>query len=169
VIGLAYLQESPAIGAVSRKETAVYVSAGFGSSARWAADRPRSAMTSPTVLIVDDDPIVLTLLRTTLPSYGLLCEAVDIGRDALRLIREEQPHAVVLDINMPGLDGYGVLSAIRAEKLPTLVILLSARQQEEDVLRGFQLGADDYLVKPFNPPELVARIKRLLLPTAKAA
>jgi DNA-binding response OmpR family regulator len=62
-----------------------------------------------------------------------------------------------------------VLSAIRAEKLPTLVILLSARQQEEDVLRGFQLGADDYLVKPFNPPELVARIKRLLLPTAKAA
>ena len=155
--------------AVSRKETAAYGSAGPESSARWAAAGPRRAMTSPTVLIVDDDPIVLTLLRTTLRSYGLGCETVDNGRDALRLIREEKPHAVVLDINMPGLDGYGVLSAIRAEKLPTLVVLLSARQHEDDVLRGFHLGADDYLVKPFNPPELVARIKRLLLLTAKAA
>jgi two-component system response regulator MtrA len=70
---------------------------------------------------------------------------------------------------MPGLDGFGVLSAIRAEELPTVVVMLSAGQHEEDVLRGFQLGADDYLVKPFNPAELVARIKRLLLITAKAA
>ena len=109
------------------------------------------------------------MLRTTLRNFGLACEAVDNGRDALRLIRDEKPHVVVLDINMPGLDGFGVLSAIRTEKLPTLVVLLSARQQEEDVLRGFQLGADDYIAKPFNPPELVARIKRLLLLTAKAA
>jgi len=63
---------------------------------------------------------------------------------------------------MPGMDGYEVLSAIRAEQIPSQVMLLTARQQENDVLRGFQLGADDYLVKPFNPLELVARIKRLL-------
>jgi DNA-binding response OmpR family regulator len=63
---------------------------------------------------------------------------------------------------MPQSDGFEVLTAIRAEKLPTVVIMLSARQQEPDILRGFQLGADDYLIKPFNPLELVARVKRLL-------
>jgi CheY-like chemotaxis protein len=155
--------------AVSRKERAASVSAAPEASPRWAAAGPRRATTSPTVLIVDDDPVILTLLRTTLRSCGLGCETVDNGRAALRLIREEKPNAVVLDVNMPGFDGYEVLSAIRAEELPIRVVLLTARQQEEDVLRGFHLGADDYLVKPFNPPELVARIKRLLLPTAKAA
>jgi CheY-like chemotaxis protein len=154
--------------AISRKETATTVSAGLESSAGRATEG-HGRISSPTVLIVDDDPVIRTLLRTTLRSYGLGCEAIDNGRDALRMIREEKPHAVVLDVNMPGLDGYGVLSAIRAENLPTVVVMLSARQQEEDVLRGFRLGADDYLVKPFSPPELVARIKRLLLLTAKAA
>jgi DNA-binding response OmpR family regulator len=70
---------------------------------------------------------------------------------------------------MPGLDGYEVLSAVRADNLPTLVVMVTARQQEHDVLRGFQLGADDYLVKPFNPPELLARIKRLLRQSGRAA
>jgi two-component system response regulator AdeR len=120
-------------------------------------------------VVVDDDPIILALLRSTLRNCGMQCETVDNGTDALRLIRGEKPHVVVLDVNMPGLDGYEVLSAIRAEKLPTLVMLVTARQQEHDVLRGFQLGADDYLVKPFNPPELVARIKRLVRQTAKTA
>jgi hypothetical protein len=67
------------------------------------------------------------------------------------------------------LDGYGVLSVVRAEKLPTKVILVTARQQEQDILRGFQLGADDYLVKPFNLLELVARINRLLRQPSQAA
>lgn len=134
-----------------------------------AAEEPRRAIASPSVLVVDDDPIILSLLRTTLQNYGMQCETVDNGGDALRLIRKEKPDVVVLDVNMPGLDGYEVLSTVRAENLPTLVVLVTARQQEHDVLRGFQLGADDYLVKPFNPPELVARIKRLLRSTAKAA
>jgi CheY-like chemotaxis protein len=125
--------------------------------------------TSSKVLIVDDDRIVLSLVRTTLQNYGMRCETVNNGNDALRLIRQQNPDVVVLDVNMPGLDGYEVLSRIREENLPTLVVLVTARQQEHDVLRGFQLGADDYLVKPFNPPELVARIKRLLRSTAKAA
>ena len=63
---------------------------------------------------------------------------------------------------MPELDGYEVLTAIRADRLPTLVVMLSARQQESDIVKGFQLGADDYLIKPFSPLELVARVKRLL-------
>jgi len=60
------------------------------------------------------------------------------------------------------MDGYQVLSSIRAEKLPVRVVLLTARQQETDIIRGFTLGADDYIVKPFNPLELAARLKRLL-------
>jgi DNA-binding response OmpR family regulator len=63
---------------------------------------------------------------------------------------------------MPGLDGYEVLTAVRGEGIPVRVLLLTARQQESDVIRGFALGADDYVVKPFSPMELVARMKRLL-------
>jgi len=63
---------------------------------------------------------------------------------------------------MPGMNGYEVLSAIRAEKLPVRVLLLTARHDEKDILRGFSLGADDYVVKPFSVLELVARLKRLL-------
>jgi DNA-binding response OmpR family regulator len=73
-----------------------------------------------------------------------------------------RPDAAVLDVNMPGMDGYAVLSAIRQEGIPLRVLLLTARQQESDVIRGFTLGADDYVVKPFSPMELVARLKRLL-------
>jgi two-component system alkaline phosphatase synthesis response regulator PhoP len=62
---------------------------------------------------------------------------------------------------MPGMDGYEVLAALRKESLPVRVMLLTARQQESDVIRGFSLGADDYVVKPFSPMELVARLKRL--------
>jgi len=154
---------------VSRKETAASCAPGRESPARKATEEPRHAMTGPTVLIVDDEPVILALLEMTLRKNGLRCGTADNGLDALRLIRTEQPRVVVLDVNMPGLDGYGVLAAVRAEKLPALVILLTARQREEDILRGFQLGADDYLVKPFNPPELLARIKRLLYLTDKAA
>jgi len=65
---------------------------------------------------------------------------------------------------MPGMDGYEVLSAARLEAIPVRVLLLTARQQEADITRGFTLGADDYLIKPFNPPELVARVRRFLRP-----
>jgi len=156
--------------AIARKATAASVADRAPEAfARATAEEPRGPITIPRVVVVDDDPIILTLLRATLRNNGLQCETVDNGTDALRLIRGEKPHVVVLDVNMPGLDGYEVLSAIRAENLPALVVLVTARQQEHDVLRGFQLGADDYLVKPFNPPELVARIKRLLRQTTKAA
>ena len=90
------------------------------------------------------------------------CETANNGRSALEIIRTSQPNAAVLDVNMPAMDGYEVLSAIRSEGLHVRVILLTARQQESDVIRGFTLGADDYMVKPFGPMELVARIKRLL-------
>jgi DNA-binding response OmpR family regulator len=155
---------------ISRKAAAAPLAAAAPErAAPEAAAEPSPAVTSPSVLVVDDDTIILTLLRTILLNHGMQCETVDNGTDALRLIRQKKQQVVVLDVNMPGLDGYGVLSAIRAEKLPTLVVLVTARQQEQDILRGFQLGADDYLVKPFNPLELVARIKRLLRQPSQVA
>lgn len=114
------------------------------------------------VLIADDDPTVLALVRTALENFGMECTTATDGPEALAAIRSRKPHAAVLDVNMPGMDGYAVLAAIRSDQLPVRVMLLTARQQESDVLRGFTLGADDYVVKPFSPMELVARLKRLL-------
>jgi CheY-like chemotaxis protein len=115
------------------------------------------------VLVVDDEPAVLSLVCTTLESFGMSCIEASDGAQALELVRSHRPEAAVLDVNMPGMDGYEVLAAIRRDGLPTRVMLLTARQQESDILRGFTLGADDYVVKPFSPMELVARLKRLLV------
>ena len=114
------------------------------------------------VVIADDDSTVLLLVRTALQNFGMDCQSASDGPQALELIRKVRPHVAVLDVNMPGMDGYAVLSAIRQESIPSRVLLLTARQQESDVIRGFTLGADDYVVKPFSPMELVARLKRLL-------
>jgi CheY-like chemotaxis protein len=114
------------------------------------------------VVIADDDPAVLALVRTALENFGMDCRPASDGASALEAIRQTRPHAAVLDVNMPGMDGYEVLAAVRREELPVRVLLLTARQQESDVIRGFTLGADDYVVKPFSPMELVARLKRLL-------
>jgi DNA-binding response OmpR family regulator len=127
-----------------------------------AASAPSAIIGRPRVLIADDDPTVLTLVRTALQNFGMDCQTASDGVQALAAIRSLRPHAAVLDINMPGMDGFEVLSAVRAEQFPGRVLLLSARQQESDVIRGFTLGADDYVIKPFSPMELVARLKRLL-------
>jgi DNA-binding response OmpR family regulator len=116
----------------------------------------------PRVAIADDDPTVLSLVRTALANFGMECYTAADGPSALDTIRRYRPHAAILDVNMPGMDGYEVLSAVRAEEIPSRILLLTARQRESDVIRGFTLGADDYVVKPFSPMELVARMKRLL-------
>ena len=128
---------------------------------------PRAALSGAVagkirVVVVDDDPTVLALVRTALQNFGMECYMAADGPSALDTIRRQRPHAVVLDVNMPDMDGYEVLAAIRREGIPVRVLLLTARQQEGDVLRGFALGADDYVVKPFSPMELVARLRRLL-------
>jgi two-component system, cell cycle response regulator DivK len=114
------------------------------------------------VLVADDDPAVLAMVRTTLENFGMECLTAADGPSALDLARSRRPSGAVLDVNMPGMDGYEILAAIRKDEIPMRILLLTARQQESDVLRGFRLGADDYVVKPFNPMELVARMKRLL-------
>ena len=124
---------------------------------------PKAAAGRTRVLVADDDSIVLALVRTALQNFGMECHAAADGPKALDAARSWRPQAAILDVNMPGMDGYEVLAAIRAENLPVRVMLLTARQQESDVIRGFTLGADDYVVKPFSPLELVARLKRLIL------
>jgi len=115
------------------------------------------------VLIADDDMTVRMLVRSALQSAGIRSRMACNGSEALQMLREFRPTAAILDVNMPEMDGYEVLAALRNESIPARVILLTARQQESDITRGFTLGADDYVVKPFNLAELVARLKRFLL------
>jgi two-component system cell cycle response regulator DivK len=127
------------------------------------AAAPRKGIGARTrVLVADDDPTVLALVRTALENFGMECQVAADGRKALEMARRWRPQAAILDVNMPGMDGYEVLAALRAENLPVRVMLLTARQRESDIIRGFTLGADDYVVKPFSPMELVARLKRLI-------
>lgn len=125
---------------------------------------PATEESSPLVIAADDDATTRVIVTAVLKNSGLSCKAVEDGQQALAAASELHPKAMVLDINMPKLDGFEVLAALRREpataRLP--VVLLTARQQEADVLRGFALGASDYVVKPFNPMELAARLKRLL-------
>ena len=116
----------------------------------------------PTAVVVDDTDADRRLAQTLLEHAGYTVTVCGDGRAGLELIKRETPDLVIADLITPGMDGYEVLAAIRAETLPVRVLLLTARQQESDIIRGFTLGADDYVVKPFSPMELVARLKRLL-------
>jgi CheY-like chemotaxis protein len=114
-------------------------------------------------VVADDDATVVSSVRTMLENFGVECITAVDGRQALDLIRQRRPDVAVLNANMPNMDGLEVLAAIRKESIPTRILLLTARQKEDDIIRGFSLGADDYVVKPFNPMELAARVKRLLV------
>jgi CheY-like chemotaxis protein len=129
---------------------------------------PRPAEAAPQegsrqeVLIADDDEDIRKLVQTVLKSHGLNCLTASTGTEALWMVHRHRPRAVILDVNIPGMDGFELLAEIRRESIPTRVIMLTGRQQDRDIVRGFELGADDYVVKPFNPRELVLRIGRLL-------
>jgi CheY-like chemotaxis protein len=123
---------------------------------------PREVDRESEVLLADDDLTVRMVTRTLMQNAGIKCRMACDGIEALQAIRDCRPTAAIIDVNMPGMDGYEVLAAVRQEMLPVRIILLTARQQESDITRGFTLGADDYVVKPFNPPELLARVKRYL-------
>jgi CheY-like chemotaxis protein len=155
--------------ALSRKEAARAVAAPAVAAAV-RAGAPQVPVngsnnhTNSEVLVADDDMTVRLIVRSALENAGIKCRMAATGPEALQILRDCRPCAAVLDVNMPGMDGYEVLSAARLEAIPVRVLLLTARQQEADITRGFTLGADDYLIKPFNPPELVARLRRFLRP-----
>jgi CheY-like chemotaxis protein len=118
----------------------------------------------PALVIADSDPASLTLVETVLTQEGVECHVADSGSLALELIKATTPDAVILEVTLPGADGFQLLAEIRRDPAlaSMVVILLTSRQAEADVLRGFSLGADDYVTKPFSPLELAARLKRAL-------
>ncbi len=119
---------------------------------------------APLVLIADDDPAMVALVEATLKNHGLACHATGDGLAALRLVRDLMPDVVVLDIKMPGMDGFEVLEAVRREPFSDRlrVLLLTGCDDSSAVQRGSALRADGYLVKPLSPIVLLNRIKRLL-------
>lgn len=122
-------------------------------------------MTDPvSVLVCDDDPLLLELLAHRLRAKGFDVHTAEDGLQAIELIEKVSPAAVVLDVMMPVIDGHEVLRRIREDErfrsLP--VIMLTARKQERDIVGALDLGASDYLSKPFIPEELVARLSRLI-------
>lgn len=114
------------------------------------------------VLVVDDDPKLLNMLRRTLMYEGFQVTTAPDGNAALAEMQAHRPDVIVLDWMMPGLDGIGVMKHLRAANDKTLVLMLTARDAVENRVEGLEAGADDYLVKPFAPIELVARIHALL-------
>ena len=114
-----------------------------------------------TILVVDDEPKIADLARDYLEHAGFTVRTAADGEAALTAVRRDRPDLVVLDLGLPGLDGLDVTRAIRRDSnLP--VIMLTARDDELDKLLGLELGADDYLTKPFSPRELVARVRAVL-------
>jgi two-component system, cell cycle response regulator DivK len=116
------------------------------------------------VVIADDDPTIGALLTATLRRTGAECHLARSGTEALAMVRQVLPDVLILDVNMPGIDGFEVLTGVRGDELTARipVMLLTARQQEADVLKGFSCGASDYITKPFNPMEVTARVSRYL-------
>jgi two-component system OmpR family response regulator len=115
------------------------------------------------VLIVDDDWGIRDLLEMRLGAQGLHTRLAGNGLEALNAVRDFRPHAMILDINMPMMDGFGVMTRLGRDRmaiLPTLVI--TARGEADDVRRALTLGAKDYLAKPFDDVALMARLRRLL-------
>ncbi len=123
----------------------------------------------PTVLIADDDERLLKMLQRTLSYEGLdVLTAID-GRQALQLLRQQQPDVVILDWLMPHMSGIQVVQQLRQERDQTMVLMLTARDAIQNRVEGLESGADDYLVKPFAPAELVARVHALLRRTQAGA
>jgi DNA-binding response OmpR family regulator len=115
------------------------------------------------ILAVDDDPTILRLLQVNLEMEGHEVLTAGDGHEALAQLRAEAPQVVLLDVMMPGLDGWQVCERIRAdaELAHTPVVFLSARAQETDLARGVEVGADAYVTKPFDPLALVELVERL--------
>ncbi|HCM25084.1 MAG: DNA-binding response regulator [Treponema sp. GWB1_62_6] len=113
------------------------------------------------VLVVDDEPKIVALLVGYLEASGFKVHQAFDGNGALAVFREMQPDCLVLDINMPGMDGLSVAREVR-KKSDLPIIFLTARADEMDRIIGLELGADDYVSKPFSPRELVARVKAVL-------
>jgi len=119
-------------------------------------------MSSELILLVDDEPSIVQLARIYLERDGFHVVEAGDGEAALDLVSKRHPALVVLDVMLPKLDGFEVCRRLRASKIDIAIMMLTARDEDIDKILGLELGADDYLTKPFNPRELVARVKAIL-------
>ena len=114
------------------------------------------------VLIVDDDESVLTMLYKVIRSAGMDANTVSGGEQALELVRKRPFDLILLDVNLRGMDGFQVIQELRGRGLKTPIIIVSGRKEDYDTLYGLDIGADDYITKPFNPVVLAAKVKALI-------
>ncbi len=130
-----------------------------------------SARPPTRILVAEDDPDIGGLLEHYLRKAGFMATVVTSGRDVMPQIKREAPDLVVLDLMLPGLDGLQVCRAIRADANTAAIpiIMLTAKAEESDRIVGLELGADDYITKPFSPNEVVARVRALLRRAHRAA
>lgn len=121
-------------------------------------------MSRPRILVADDEPALLRLLEFVLGRRGYLIQGVSNGNAAVELLESNPPDLAILDVMMPGLDGYEVLKFIRsdADLAGIPVVMLTARAQLDDIQQGLSLGADAYLAKPFDPEELLSVVESLV-------
>ena len=122
------------------------------------------------ILVVDDEPDIVALVVYHLAKEGYRVSSADSGTEALTTARRERPALIVLDLMLPGLSGFDVLEQLRADASTAgiAVLMLTARKEEPDRIKGLSLGADDYLTKPFSPQELVLRVRAILRRSAAA-
>ncbi len=118
-------------------------------------------MAGERVLAVDDEPRYLEIIRFNLETAGFRVACAGSGEEALELVEADEPDLIVLDLMLPGIDGYEVCRRVR-ERSSCPIIMLTARGAEEDKVRGLRLGADDYVTKPFSAQELLARVEAVL-------
>jgi len=119
-------------------------------------------MSSELILLVDDEPSIIQLSRMYFERDGFRVQEIGDGEAALEAVSKYRPALIVLDVMLPKLDGFEVCRKLRASGDQTPIIMLTARDEDIDKILGLELGADDYLTKPFNPRELVARVKAIL-------
>jgi two-component system, OmpR family, KDP operon response regulator KdpE len=124
-------------------------------------------MSTATVLVVDDEPQIRRVMRTTLSSNGYAVVEARSGEEALEMLRKENPELILLDVNMPGIGGLEACREIRAQS-DVAIIMLTVRSTERDKVLALDAGADDYVVKPFSMEELLARIRAAMRRTGTA-
>lgn len=115
-----------------------------------------------TVLIVDDDASVQTMLYKIIKSNGINADTASSGETALEMIKKNTYDVILLDINMNGMDGFQVITTLRNNGIKTPIIVVSGRKEDYDTLYGLDIGADDYVTKPFNPIILGAKVKAMI-------
>ena len=115
----------------------------------------------PRILIVDDEPQIRRFLRTGLPPHGYECVEADTAAEAMKAISRDRPDAIILDLGLPDEDGFSVIAQVRSRTL-TPIVVLSARDDVEGKVKALEMGADDYVTKPFDMMELLARLKAAL-------